>query len=318
MKRLIFGIYFLIAVFAGCAFCESNEWPEYVLPLRSGDFEYKILDDGTAQIIEYRGHSDSVTVPNSLDGYDVIHLNLDAFYSVKKVKINKNIIDILPVKGSLERMCSSTEAYNVSSENTNYKSIDGVIFNKDGSILICYPPFKNTKKYNVPSEVKIINDYALLHAIALREIIFPEGLTEIGKGAFYETTLEFVTIPSSVREIGRNAFDDRTILIVDRDSYAEQYVKQYKIKYIFSLTSSTSEKDNSEIASKDSQKKIRINNNSDANVREKPTQDSSKVGRAYANEIYILLESSSNGWYKIRLSDGKEGWISGKLAEIIQ
>lgn len=32
-------------------------------------------------------------------------------------------------------------------------------------------------------------------------------------------------------------------------------------------------------------------------------------------EKFPLLETSSNGWYKIEYEDGKEGWVSGALAE---
>ena len=63
---------------------------------------------------------------------------------------------------------------------------------------------------------------------------------------------------------------------------------------------------------------VKIVSESGANVRQKPSQDSEKVGRVYTDEIYQLLEISKSNWYKIRLNDGTIGWISGKLAEIVE
>ena len=35
-----------------------------------------------------------------------------------------------------------------------------------------------------------------------------------------------------------------------------------------------------------------------------------------ADEVYRFIESDESGWYKIKLSDGKEGWISGQYAKL--
>ena len=51
------------------------------------------------------------------------------------------------------------------------------------------------------------------------------------------------------------------------------------------------------------------------NVRMKPDAKSSRVGHVKNGETYELLETASNGWFKIRLKDGKEGYVSGNMAE---
>lgn len=49
-------------------------------------------------------------------------------------------------------------------------------------------------------------------------------------------------------------------------------------------------------------------------VREKPSTTGAEVGRVNPGEEYDLLDEQ-NGWYQIKLKDGKTGWISGQYAK---
>ena len=62
---------------------------------------------------------------------------------------------------------------------------------------------------------------------------------------------------------------------------------------------------------------IRITGSGTINVRSKPDPKSSRVGHVKSGETYELLETASNGWFKIRLKDGKKGYVSGNMAEKI-
>lgn len=68
---------------------------------------------------------------------------------------------------------------------------------------------------------------------------------------------------------------------------------------------------------KDSSAKVRINEGSNPNVRSKPASDGQKVGNAKSGKIYDLLEEK-DGWFKIRLEDGSEGWIAGGMAQKVK
>ena len=66
---------------------------------------------------------------------------------------------------SYERQFEYLENINVSPDNPVYKSIDGVLFSKDGKKLIWYPPTKNEgKSYTVPNSVKTIASRAFYQA----------------------------------------------------------------------------------------------------------------------------------------------------------
>ncbi len=62
---------------------------------------------------------------------------------------------------------------------------------------------------------------------------------------------------------------------------------------------------------------IKITANGTSNVREKPDPKSTRVGHVKKDEVYELIKTASNGWFKIRLKDGKQGYVSGNMAEKI-
>ncbi len=60
----------------------------------TGDFEYEVLDDGTAEITGYNGSYKELTIPSKLDGYTVTSIGRVAFYgctSLTRVIIPNNV-----------------------------------------------------------------------------------------------------------------------------------------------------------------------------------------------------------------------------------
>ena len=45
----------------------------------NGDFEYEVLDDGTAEITDYSGSAKELTIPSQLNGYTVTSIGYRAF-----------------------------------------------------------------------------------------------------------------------------------------------------------------------------------------------------------------------------------------------
>lgn len=64
-------------------------------------------------------------------------------------------------------------------------------------------------------------------------------------------------------------------------------------------------------------RQVKITHNSSVNVRKQASSDSEKVGTAKSGGVYQHLDTAANGWYKIRLENGKEGWVSGKMAVLV-
>lgn len=103
--------------------------------------------------------------------------------------------------------CSSLTSINVAVDNADYCSVDGVLFNKDKSVLIQYPDGKSGAYIVVPDSVTKIEEDAFSDCVGIFSIEISNNVTEIGENAFADCDeLKFVTIPDSVTFIGDYAF----------------------------------------------------------------------------------------------------------------
>ncbi|MBR0487190.1 MAG: leucine-rich repeat domain-containing protein [Treponema sp.] len=109
--------------------------------------------------------------------------------------------------------CKSLDSINVDSNNANYSSIDGVLFNKEATAIIKYPAGKQSAEYTIPDSVTSIGDYAFQGCTFLSSVTISDSVTSIGTDAFYGcTTISSVTIPDSVTSIGTYTFYNCTSL----------------------------------------------------------------------------------------------------------
>ncbi len=103
--------------------------------------------------------------------------------------------------------CQSLTSINVNNDNSNYSSVDGVLFNKNKTTLIKYPCGKLENVFVIPDSVTSIDGYAFRGCSFITSIVIPEGITSIGDWAFYYcTSLASIVVPSGVTSIGEAAF----------------------------------------------------------------------------------------------------------------
>ena len=76
MKRLIALLTVLCLL--PCAFAAAEEGAEPGV-LQSGGYEYILLEDGTAEIRQYTGKDENITIPDQLDGAAVTSIGEAAF-----------------------------------------------------------------------------------------------------------------------------------------------------------------------------------------------------------------------------------------------
>ena len=143
-----------------------------------------------------------IIIPNGVKIIDY-----GAFYNsskLKKVNIPTSVVDI---KLSAFTYCFELEEITVDADNQFYLSDEGILFNKDKSILYVYPGNKTETMYKMPESVTTIYDDAFYSASNLSEVLLHNNVTKIGEGAFtYCTGLKNINIPDSVTIIGDNAF----------------------------------------------------------------------------------------------------------------
>lgn len=102
--------------------------------------------------------------------------------------------------------CSNLQSITVDENNQNYLSQDGVLFTKDKTELVTFPPGHYLCEYTVPNGVKTINNAAFCDT-HLTNIALPNGLETIEQNAFFECdNLKSIAIPDSVTLIGKSAF----------------------------------------------------------------------------------------------------------------
>ncbi len=99
------------------------------------------------------------------------------------------------------------EAVYVSQENPWFHSINGVLFNKDKTVLLSYPSGRANVRYTVPEGVRDIADHAFQRSENLLQVSLPNTVEHIGSSSFYLClNLQYIHIPGSVRTIGDAAF----------------------------------------------------------------------------------------------------------------
>ena len=109
--------------------------------------------------------------------------------------------------------CANLSSINVSNNNKNYSSNDGVLFNKSQTELITYPADKADGKYIVPNSVMTIDKYAFYGCRNLIGVTIPETLTSIDEFSFFNcASIESINIPNSVKNICQNSFNGCTSL----------------------------------------------------------------------------------------------------------
>ena len=221
--------------FQNCKNLKSISLPNSVTSI--GDYafcnsglESVVIPNGVTEIsyhaFEYCENLKSVTLPDS-----VTSINSDAFScsGLESIDISDNVVHI--GRGAFSE-CGSLKAINVGENNPNYSSDNGVLYNKDKTVLILLPKGFEQESYTIPDGVTRISYGGLQNCKNLKHLSIPgsigeiyteqfrefyslesvtlsSGITRIGNSAFvYCSALKSITIPDTVTKIGRAAFEE--------------------------------------------------------------------------------------------------------------
>lgn len=80
--------------------------------------------------------------------------------------------------------CDSLERISVSEQNTSFKSVDGVLYNNDVSVLIQYPRKKPETTFAIPDTVTVIRKYAFSSCDTIESITIPASVVSVEDYAF--------------------------------------------------------------------------------------------------------------------------------------
>jgi len=143
-----------------------------------------------------------------------------AFSCAKFLEI-VNIPDGVTTSSSIDRpngcnVNNNISQYVVSSGNTNYSSIDGVLFDKNATTIFAYPIGKIGTSYVVPSTVTVLAAQAFdsVKNNQLQSITLSPNLVSIGGYSFKGLNLISLNIPASVTTISDvGLYDVKTITV---------------------------------------------------------------------------------------------------------
>jgi len=172
----------------------------------------------------------SVTIPNSvttigasafysctsltsvLIGNSVITIGDHAFYSCTSLASVTIPSGVTTIGNDAFEYCDSLTAITVDVNNPAYSSLNGVLFNKNQTVLVAYPPGA-AGSYTVPNSVISIGTNAFASCVTLTSVTIPTSVTTIGNYAFTGcTSLVNLTLSNGLTTIGNYAFTGCTSL----------------------------------------------------------------------------------------------------------
>ena len=119
------------------------------------EYEYALLDDGTAEITKYHGEAETLEVPDELDGYAVTAIGDGAFafcYGLSAITIPDSVTAI---GANPFYHCNSLTQITVSPDHPVLETIGGVLFNKPDKLLVTYPCAFTDSEYVIPQDITI-------------------------------------------------------------------------------------------------------------------------------------------------------------------
>ena len=121
----------------------------------------------------------SVKIPKS-----VLTIGGKAFYGCNKLTSVNIPAEVETIGPGAFSACAALEWIYVDEENEDYSSKDGVLFNKDESVLICHPAGMGNESYTLPKSVVKIEENAFEGCAGLAEIKISKNVSAIGSYAF--------------------------------------------------------------------------------------------------------------------------------------
>lgn len=231
--------------------------------LKSGNYRYDILEDGTARITGYTGKETKVVIPSKLGGKKVTEIAAGAFMVWRDVRpgkaINASTVREVVFPDSLKKI-GFWNFDNVTSihipKNVTYiswgafgtKNVTRITVDKGNKVYDsrnncnaiiekAYDDGTGKKKAAlvlgckntvIPNTVKIID--GAFKECEITEINIPEGVTTITDDAFWNCEkLKKVTLPKSVKEIKKNPFwgvPSNMVIYAKKGSYAAKWAAE--------------------------------------------------------------------------------------------
>ena len=219
-KRVLSSVLALALIFGSAAAMPKTALPHSagitVAAETSGDYDYKILSDGTAEITKYNGSGKTLVIPSTLGGRKVTSIGSSAFeitVGLKSVTIPNGVTSIGYRAFS---NCTSLTSVSVPGSVT---TIDTCAFSSCSDLENISIPsslkrfgaraFSGTKwleNQQKKSPFVIVNTVLIDASQCSGKVTVPGGVTAIGESAFESADITDVVISNGVKLIGNSSF----------------------------------------------------------------------------------------------------------------
>ena len=210
--------------------------PEIVYPIAL-EIEKNIYVEGSdyqiTDINEYAfencSNLKSIKIPEG-----ITNIGAFAFYNCNNLVTVEIPNSVIVIDDNIFKLCDNLKEINIVSNNVNYKSVEGVLYDYNMTTLIKYPAIKDAETYIIPDSVTNIEKFAFENCSNLKSIKISTNLINLGSCAFngcvnLETVdfnnclsleelpdllffgckkLKDISIPSNITSIGTQAFAD--------------------------------------------------------------------------------------------------------------
>ncbi|MBQ8738926.1 MAG: leucine-rich repeat protein [Clostridia bacterium] len=152
----------------------------------------------------FKGNSaiTSVSLPEGITSIDK-----DMFYGCTALSYVKLPSSISYIDVSAFNECPSLLGFEVSEENQDFSSVDGILYNKAKTRLKKYPVGRNNNEVSVPNGTHYIEDFAFYRCSYITKCVLPDGVGGVGVSAFEGCiNLKSIDLGNRVDFVGGKAF----------------------------------------------------------------------------------------------------------------
>ena len=250
MKKVLsafLSVVMLLSITAGLNLSASAE--------TSGDWEYSVLDDGTAEITGYTGSETELAIPSEIDGYTVTSIGILAFPESEgliSITIPDSIINIgfgafaycdgltsvtipdsvISIDDAAFAYCDGLTSIIVDENNPVYDSRDNcnAIIETETSTLI-----SGCKNTAIPDNVISIGRCSFQGCTGLTSVVIPPSVMNIDDYAFYDCiSLRIIAIDNSRCALysGEETIPATTVIYGHAGSTAQIYAETYGRRFL--------------------------------------------------------------------------------------
>jgi hypothetical protein len=168
------------------------------------DSDGVLFDKNKTTLICYPAYKkgESYIIPSSVNSIGDF-----AFFGCKNLTGIIITAGVTSIGSDVFNLCNNLSNITVDGRNSAYCDSDGVLFNKNMTALVRFPPNRKETTYVIPVGVSSIEKHAFFICSSILGIGLHPGVSSIGEEAFFMcANLAVIYIPDTVSSIGEAAF----------------------------------------------------------------------------------------------------------------